>query len=142
MTDLESEPVEISTVLSPGDWTEETLPQVVQSYRDRLIEMGAAQDRLLTSIDRADNGSIKVSVNWDRRSIVPEIIEDAGRPGRAGSQGLDAIPLGHGGNALVNEPASPGATQVSNTGLDDEKVIMYTDDEGTTWLEGRSDSER
>ncbi|WP_211320917.1 hypothetical protein [Arthrobacter livingstonensis] len=141
MTDLESEPVEISTVIGPGDWTEETLPQIVQSYRDRLIEMGAGQDSIITSIDRADNGSIKVSVNWDRRRIVPEVVEDAGRVGPEDSQRLRGVPLGRVGSPLVNEPSGSGSTQLSVPGPAGEKVIMYTDDDGTTWLEGRSDSE-
>lgn len=142
MTNLESEPVEISTVLSPGDWTEETLPQMVQSYRDRLIEMGAGADNLATSIDRGDNGSIKVSVSWDRRSIVPEAIENAGLPGPEGSHGLDRIPLGHVGTPLVNEPSGHGSTHQPTRGLADEEVIMYTDEDGTTWVEGPGDSER
>lgn len=139
MADLESEPVEISTVLGPGEWTEETLPQVVESYRDRLIDMGAGPDTLLTSIDRADNGSITVNVSWDRRGMLPDVVEDAGL---AGPEGLDAIPRGHTGSPLVNQPSGPGSTQQSTTGLADEKIVMYTDDDGTTRLEGRSDSGR
>lgn len=142
MTEMESEPVEISTVLGPGEWTEETLPQRIQFYRDRLIDMGAGADILVTSLDRGGNGSIKVSVSWDRRSIVPEIIDDAGLPGPEGSHGLDGIPLGHVGSPLVNEPSGDGSTQQSTRGLADEKIIMYTDEVGTTWVEGRGDSER
>ncbi|WP_181034305.1 hypothetical protein [Arthrobacter sp. GMC3] len=112
MTDMESEPVEISTLLGPGEWTEETLPLLAQSYRDRLIDMGAEPESLLTSIDRGNNGSVKVCVSWDRRSILP------------------------GG------PSTPIATGSLTSGPSEEKIVMYTDDDGTTWVEGRGDSER
>lgn len=142
MSDPESEPVEISTVLRPGEWTEETLPQVLDLYRDRLLEMGAPPGSLVTSLDRADNGSVGIRVAWDRRGMVPKVVEDADRVRSRVFHGLDRIPSGHAGNSPVPGVSGPGFGRLSTPGLTNERIVMYTDDDGTTWLEGRSDSER
>jgi hypothetical protein len=127
--------VEISTSLGPGEWSEETLPHVLDGYRDKLIEMGASADSLITTVDRAGNGSIAVSVRWDRHRAVPAIVQDTGLAGPGNSHGLDGIPLGNSGGPVVNQPFGSEPGQPPTPGLSDEKVIMYTDDEGTTWLE-------
>lgn len=58
------EPVEISTRMRPGEWNEESLAQLVDAYRARIVEMGAGLTDIYTDIDRNDDGSVKVVVSW------------------------------------------------------------------------------
>lgn len=58
------EPVEISTRMRPGEWTETSLEQLVDTYRARIMEMGASLAEIYTDVDRNDDGSVKVVVSW------------------------------------------------------------------------------
>jgi hypothetical protein len=64
MSLYQPEPVEISTRMRPGEWTEETLEALVVSYQQRIVEMGASITDVVTDIDRSDDGSVRVAVSW------------------------------------------------------------------------------
>ncbi|WP_285251129.1 hypothetical protein [Pseudarthrobacter sp. fls2-241-R2A-168] len=64
MSLYQPEPVEISTRMRPGEWTEETLEALVASYQQRIVEMGASITDVVTDIDRSDDGSVRVAVSW------------------------------------------------------------------------------
>jgi hypothetical protein len=68
MSLYQPEPVEISTRMRPGEWTEESLEALVNSYRTRILEMGASAAEIVTDIDRNDDGSVKVNVSWAKPS--------------------------------------------------------------------------
>lgn len=58
------EPVEISTRMRPGEWSETSLEQLVDTYRARIVEMGASPTDIHTDVQRNDDGSVKVVVSW------------------------------------------------------------------------------
>ena len=58
------EPVEISTRIRPGEWTEESLTQLLASYRTRIMEMGASASEVVEAVERTEDGAVKVSVAW------------------------------------------------------------------------------
>lgn len=64
MSLYQPEPVEISTRMRPGEWTEASLEELVASYRHRIVEMGASVSDIVTDIERNDDGSVKVAVSW------------------------------------------------------------------------------
>lgn len=64
MTLYQPEPVEISTRMRPGEWTEASLEELVASYRTRITEMGANPADVVTNIERSDDGAVKVAVSW------------------------------------------------------------------------------
>ncbi|MFD5276204.1 hypothetical protein ACFWIX_01450 [Pseudarthrobacter sp. NPDC058362] len=64
MSPYQPEPVEISTRMRPGEWTETSLEQLVDTYRARIMEMGASLTEIYTDVDRNDDGSVKVVVSW------------------------------------------------------------------------------
>ncbi|MGA7203742.1 MAG: hypothetical protein WBX27_03820 [Specibacter sp.] len=66
---MSSDDVEISTRLRPGEWTEETLAELVKEYQHKISEMGAKPDEIKTLIEHTEAGGVKVRVEWDR---VPE----------------------------------------------------------------------
>jgi hypothetical protein len=66
MSLYQPEPVEISTRMRPGEWTEESLEQLVGTYRERIVEMGANPADVVTDIDRGDDGAVRVTVSWDK----------------------------------------------------------------------------
>lgn len=66
MSLYQPEPVEISTRMRPGEWTEESLEQLVDTYRERITEMGASASDVVTDIERGDDGSVRVAVSWSK----------------------------------------------------------------------------
>jgi hypothetical protein len=66
MSLYQPEPVEISTRMRPGEWTEASLDELVASYRTRIAEMGAGASEIVTDVERNDDGSVKVVVSWTR----------------------------------------------------------------------------
>jgi hypothetical protein len=66
MTLYQPEPVEISTRIRPGEWTEASLEALVDTYRNRIMEMGANMAEVRTDIERNDDGSVRVAVVWDK----------------------------------------------------------------------------
>jgi hypothetical protein len=66
MSLYQPEPVEISTRMRPGEWTEASLEELVSTYRQRIVEMGASVTDVVTDIERGDDGSVRVAVSWDK----------------------------------------------------------------------------
>jgi len=69
MSLYQPEPVEISTRMRPGEWTEDSLVELVDTYRRRVEEMGAPAAEVATDIERNDDGSVKVVVSWTKPAI-------------------------------------------------------------------------
>lgn len=63
---VHEEPVEISTRMRPGEWTEESLEGHLEEYRQQIRDMGASDSQIVTSVDRTDDGAAVVVVSWDR----------------------------------------------------------------------------
>src|SRR3954466_13156302 len=81
MTLYQPEPVEISTRMRPGEWTEESLKTLVASYRDQLSHMGAAASEIDVAIDRDDGGGVSVVASGAKPAIAQELnegVNDAG----------------------------------------------------------------
>ena len=66
MTVNQPEPVEISTRIRPGEWTEESLLETVAGYRRQLLGMGAAPSEIDVTTDRDDHGGVSVVATWTR----------------------------------------------------------------------------
>lgn len=66
MSLYQPEPVEISTRIRPGEWTDESLAELVETYRERIMEMGASPSDVVTDIQRGDDGAVRVVVSWDK----------------------------------------------------------------------------
>jgi len=63
---VREEPVEISTRMRPGEWTEESLQAHVEDYRRRIRNMGAKESQIVTNVERTETGAVRVVVSWDR----------------------------------------------------------------------------
>jgi hypothetical protein len=66
VTTEQSEPVEISTRIRPGEWTEESLAETVAGYRRKLLEMGAAPSEIDVVTDRDHGGGVSVVATWTK----------------------------------------------------------------------------
>jgi hypothetical protein len=64
MTLYQPEPVEISTRMRPGEWTESSLEELVTTYRAKILAMGARVSDVVTDVERNDDGSVNVAVSW------------------------------------------------------------------------------
>ncbi|WP_051420938.1 hypothetical protein [Paenarthrobacter nicotinovorans] len=60
------EPVEISTRMRPGEWTEESLLEHVENYKQQIRDMGAPESQIVTDVERTEQGAARVVVSWDR----------------------------------------------------------------------------
>ncbi|MEV7607714.1 hypothetical protein AB0N65_19965 [Paenarthrobacter sp. NPDC089322] len=65
----QSEPVEISTRMRPGEWTEESLLSHIEDYKQQIRDMGAAESEIVVDVDRTEEGGAKVVVSWDRKGL-------------------------------------------------------------------------
>ncbi|GAB16359.1 hypothetical protein ARGLB_118_00230 [Arthrobacter globiformis NBRC 12137] len=72
MSLYQPEPVEISTRMRPGEWTESSLEELVTTYRAKILAMGAAVSEVLTEVVRNDDGSVSVSVSWNKGAYADE----------------------------------------------------------------------
>ena len=81
MTLYQPEPVEISTRMRPGEWTESSLEELVTTYRAKILAMGASVSEVVTDVERNDDGSVEVAVSWAKPATVDEGVTDdaAGR---------------------------------------------------------------
>lgn len=77
MTLYQPEPVEISTRMRPGEWTEESLTALVASYREELLAMGASASEIEIVTDRDQNGGVSVVATW----IKPANVDEGAVPG-------------------------------------------------------------
>jgi len=62
------EPVEISTRMRPGEWTEESLLEHVENYKQQIRDMGAAETQIVTDVERTEGSAAVVVVRWDRQA--------------------------------------------------------------------------
>ncbi|WP_232481424.1 hypothetical protein [Arthrobacter sp. YN] len=60
------EPVQISTRMRPGEWTEESLQAHLEDYRQQIRDMGAKESQIVTNVERTEEGAARVVVSWDR----------------------------------------------------------------------------
>lgn len=72
MTLYQPEPVEISTRIRPGEWTESSLEELVTGYRAQILAMGAKDSDVITEVTRNDDGSVKVAVSWAKPAVADE----------------------------------------------------------------------
>lgn len=79
MSLYQPEPVEISTRMRPGEWTEESLQELVALYESRIKEMGAPDEAVVTEVVRDDDGSVSVQVTWAKSDLVEDTGPDAAR---------------------------------------------------------------
>lgn len=77
MSLYQPEPVEISTRMRPGEWTESSLEELVTTYRAKILAMGAAVSEVMTDVERNEDGSVKVVVSWAK----PALADNAGAAG-------------------------------------------------------------
>jgi hypothetical protein len=78
MTLYQPEPVEISTRMRPGEWTEDSLSELVATYRRQLLEMGAAPGDIAIVTDRDEGGGVSVVATWTKADVI-----DGQDPGNA-----------------------------------------------------------
>lgn len=72
LTLYQPEPVEISTRMRPGEWTEESLTKLVESYREKLLGMGAAPGEIDVVTDRDEGGGVSVVATWLKADVARE----------------------------------------------------------------------
>jgi hypothetical protein len=77
VTLYQPEPVEISTRMRPGEWSEESLTALTASYRDELLGMGASPSEIEIVTDRDEHGGISVVATW----IKPATLDEGAVPG-------------------------------------------------------------
>jgi hypothetical protein len=77
MSLYQPEPVEISTRMRPGEWTENSLEALIASYRDKLQRMGAAASEIDVVTDRDDGGGVSVVATWLKPAVAEELSEEA-----------------------------------------------------------------
>ncbi|MCU1540246.1 MAG: hypothetical protein JWM01_1193 [Arthrobacter sp.] len=69
MTLYQPEPVEISTRMRPGEWTEDSLSELVANYRQELLGMGAAPGEIDIVTDRDEGGGVSVVATWTKAGV-------------------------------------------------------------------------
>ncbi|GAA5229776.1 hypothetical protein [Arthrobacter cryoconiti] len=150
MSNVSNEPVEISTKMLPGEWTEESMNELVGSYQQKIRDMGAPEDQINTSVETLDDGSANVRVSWHRtgvqtfanmgQSAVSEAANSRGHGEHipAGettkdSKGLGAI-LGDAERSAIDEPSTQRAVDAQED-TPAPNLVVYTDEEGKTYAE-------
>lgn len=150
MSQVNGEPVEISTRMQPGEWTEESLAELTGSYQQKLGEMGAPAAEIVTKVDHADDGSVRVHVSWQHHGSHTYASLNQSVPGEAttargngeaippggtsdDSQGLGAV-LGDAERSAIDDPPTARA-EASGQEQNDPKLLIYTDAEGETYVE-------
>ncbi|MFJ5700509.1 hypothetical protein [Arthrobacter sp. NPDC093139] len=83
MTLYQPEPVEISTRMRPGEWTESSLEELVTTYRARILAMGAKVPEVVTQVTRNDDGSVAVTVTWNKGDYADEPASERPASGEA-----------------------------------------------------------
>ncbi|WP_267276284.1 hypothetical protein [Arthrobacter sp. CDRTa11] len=76
MSLYQPEPVEISTRIRPGEWTESSLEELVTTYRAKILAMGARVSDVVTDVERNDDGSVKVAVSWAKPALADDLAAD------------------------------------------------------------------
>lgn len=150
MNDSTNEPVEISTRMRPGEWTQESLTELVGSYQQKLREMGAPDDEIGTSVETPEDGSANVKVSWRHAGVhtfaemgqsrTEEARNSRGHgevipPGEPtkDSQGLGAL-LGDAERSAIDEPPTRRAMEAEgNQPVPD--LLVRTNEDGTSYVE-------
>lgn len=86
MTLYQPEPVEISTRMRPGEWTEASLEELVTTYRAKILAMGASVPEVVTDIERNDDGSVVVAVSWAKPATADEGVVDGTAEGNTSAR--------------------------------------------------------
>jgi hypothetical protein len=145
-----SDPVEISTRMRPGEWTPETLTELVGSYQQKLKEMGAPDSEIDTTVDTPEDGSAQVNVTWIRTGIHtyaaagPSMTEESENSRGHGeriplgeatqdSQGLGAV-LGDAERSPIDGPPTERAVQAEENQPEPD-FIVYTGQDGKSYVE-------
>ncbi|MET4004191.1 MULTISPECIES: hypothetical protein [Arthrobacter] len=148
-----AEPVEISIRLQDGDWTPESLKELVGSYQQKLQAMGAPENAIETVVKTPDDGSASVHVSWSHQgqqtfadmsqTAVSEAPDARGHgevipPGEPtqDSQGLGAI-LGDAERSAIDEPATDRAVQAGENAVEQagNDYLIKTGADGKTYVE-------
>ncbi len=69
MTLYQPEPVEISTRMRSGEWTEASLSELVATYRQELQGMGAGPGEIDVVTDRDEGGGVSVVATWKKADV-------------------------------------------------------------------------
>jgi hypothetical protein len=145
-----SEPVEISTRMRPGEWTRETLTELVGSYQQKLEEMGAPESEIETTVDTPEDGSAQVNVAWIRTGIHsyaaagPTLTEESDYSRGHGeriplgeatqdSQGLGAV-LGDAERSPIDGPPTERAVAAEDN-QPERDFVVYTGEDGKSYAE-------
>lgn len=145
-----SEPVEISTRMRVGEWTQQSLAEIVASYQQKLREMGAPEGQIKTAVTTPEDGSASVHVSWKHEgehtfsemghSTVQEASNSRGHGEQIpqgeptkDSQGLGAI-LGDAERSAIDEPAS-ARSQQDQEGESGQDYVVRTGRDGKTYVE-------
>ncbi|WP_243400230.1 hypothetical protein [Arthrobacter glacialis] len=145
MNERSGEPVEISTRMRLGEWTRDSLAELVSYYQQKLREMGAADHEIETSVETPDDGGANVKVSWRHegvrtcadmcQSIMAEAENSRGHgeaipAGEAteDSKGLGAV-FGDADRSAIDEPPTRRAMDALKNQVDPE-LMATTNDEG------------
>lgn len=91
MTLYQPEPVEISTRMRPGEWTESSLEELVTTYRAKILAMGAGVSEVVSEVERNDDGSVKVAVSWAKPALADGTVTDGTVADRTLADGSAAV---------------------------------------------------
>lgn len=69
MTLYQPEPVEISTRMRAGEWTEASLSELVATYMQKLEGMGAEPGEIDIMTDRDEGGGVSVVATWKKADV-------------------------------------------------------------------------
>lgn len=158
MSENRGDPVEISTRMRPGEWTTESIAELVTSYLQKLLEMGAPENEIVTDIQHPDDGSASVRVSWKHEGIRTFTELDPNNPQESaeakeargdgatiagdeiteGSQGLGAV-LGDAEWSAIDAPPTDRAREAAQNKTA-PNVLTYTDAEGKTYAEDAGES--
>ncbi len=150
MNDNTNEPVEISTRMAEGEWTPESLAELLSSYQDKLREMGAPESEIETAVETPADGSATVKVSWRRtglrtfaemgQSTLREAENSRGHgevipPGEAteDSKGLGAV-YGDAERSAIDDPPTRRAMEALENQADPD-LVVFTTEEGETYVE-------
>lgn len=145
-----NQPVEISTKMQEGEWTEESLQALVGSYQGKLREMGAPEEQIHTAVEPLDDGAVNILVSWQRRGthifagtgqgLVEEEENSRGQGEHipAGevtqdSKGLGAV-FGDAERSAIDAPPTERAVQAEKDQLVPE-LLVTTDDDGNSHVQ-------
>lgn len=152
--DDSTEPVEISTRMRPGEWSTDSLEELVGTYRQKLRAMGAPETEIETMVQTPDDGSASVCVSWHRAGVqtfanmakrqAESAAEEADNSRGHGehipaggttqdSQGLGAV-LGDAERSAIDEPPTQRSVE-AQTNTPQSELLILTDEDGKTYVE-------